>query len=186
MKPGRQWIFFDADFFDNSFSQALTERFGWAGVGLFVAFLCACKRNLAQGKIRYRNEFEALDMMGVADLPLVDPQGVPFTLEEFWTFTGRYKQTSRTARGHTFYVSATGWEHWQKSLKTTQERERKRRSRAKLSHANVTPESETETESEKEIERASVTRTTSDMREDKDTFAKNLAEWGIDLAGETT
>lgn len=144
MKPGRQWLVFDADFYDNSFAQALMGRFGWAGPALFVAFLCTCKRNLAQGKIRYRTEFEALEAMGVADLPLLDKDGQPFTLDQFWAFTGRYKQTSRTRQGQSIYVSATGWEQWQKSLNTGYERERKRRWRADSVRDNVPSENEIE------------------------------------------
>lgn len=146
MKPGRQWLVFDADFFDNSFARALTERFGWAGIGLFLAYLCACKTAHIPGRLSYRTESEALEKMGVIDLSLVDSEGQPFTLEAFWDFTGRYKQTSRTTRGHTFYVSATHWEQWQNDRKTLLVRERKRRSRAESGHKNVTPETDTYTD----------------------------------------
>lgn len=130
MKPGRQWLVFDAEFFDNSLTKGVAERFGAAGVTLFVAFLCACKTSRIPGRFSYRTEWQALENLGVEWLQLVDAAGLPFTLDEFWTYTGRHKQTRRTARGGTIYVQATRWEEWQNDKKRLLARERQRRSRA--------------------------------------------------------
>lgn len=148
MKPGRQWLVFDADFFDNSFTLALLERFGPAGVTLFMAFLCGCKRNHIQGRISYRNEFEALEKLGVATMQLADKEGLPFTLDEYWEFTGAYKQTRRTRQGHTWNVFATGWEDWQQSKNRLVAAERKRRSRAEKRHNDEGRDNDSERDSE--------------------------------------
>lgn len=148
MKPGRQWLVFDADFFDNNFTIALLERFGPAGVALFMAFLCGCKRNHIQGRISYRNEWEALEKLGIAVVQLADNDGLPFTLDEFWEFTGKYKQTRRTRQGHTWNVFATGWEDWQQSKNRLVTAERKRRSRAEKSHASMGRDIDSDIDSE--------------------------------------
>lgn len=150
MKPGRQWLVFDADFFDNSFTAALLDRYGPTGIVVFMAFLCACKRNHIQGRISYRNEFEALEKFGLAELGLVDNRGLPFTLDEYFDFTGTYKQTRRTRQGHTWNVFATGWEEWQQSKNRLLAAERKRRSRAENSHKNMGRDSDSENDIEKD------------------------------------
>jgi hypothetical protein len=125
MRNGRRWLALDADLFGNTFTAQLLERFGWAGVGVWIAFLCACKRSPTQGQIHYFGEAEALMLLDVVGLPLVDNSGEKWTLDDFWTFTGRMKQTRRTSRGRVRYVKSTHWERWQKSVAKQSERERK-------------------------------------------------------------
>lgn len=128
---GRQWLAFDAYFFGKPFPIELQERFGPTGVVLFVAFLCACKRSQPQGQISYMSDTEALHQMGLDDCLLVDSHGEKWSLDEFWTFTGRMKQTKKTARGRVRNVISTHWERWQDVARRDMAAERQRRSRAK-------------------------------------------------------
>lgn len=148
MKPGRRWIVFDADFYGNDFTDRLHARFGWAGVGVFVAFLCAAKRSAIPGRISFTSDAEARDLLRINGWPLVDDHGETWTLDDFWAFTGRMKQTQKTRRGRIQNVRATRWEQWQNVQKTLIERERKRRSRANSERDNVPLERESERERE--------------------------------------
>jgi hypothetical protein len=130
MRTGRRWIVLDADFFANHFTDRLLERFGPAGICVFVAFLCAAKRSRIQGQITYASDAEALDILGIRNLPLVDNSGDKWTLDDFWKFTGTQKQTSRIRRGHLKNVKVTHWSHWQETLTREMAAERMRRSRA--------------------------------------------------------
>lgn len=127
MKPGHQWIHFDAQF-PLGLGHDLTERFGPAGQLLFVHFLCACKRSFPQGQIHYRTETEARALLG-AHYPFVHSDGTEWTLEEFWKWCGRRKVTRRRARGERVYVSAQHWEAWE-DARNAKQRERRRRSKA--------------------------------------------------------
>lgn len=118
MKPGHRWLAFDADFFFNPFTVQLRDRFGYAGVAVFVAFLCACKRSTIPGTFTYTTDAEALALLGLDGAELVGPDGEKFDLATLWKFTGTRKQTSRTRFGHRWKVTATRWEQWQKSLRT--------------------------------------------------------------------
>jgi len=129
MRNGRRWIALDADFFANQFTDRLLDRFGPAGVCLFVAFLCACKRSRIQGQISYISDAEALDLLGLRHLPLIDSSGDNWCLDDLWKFTGTQKQTSRTQRGRLRIVKASHWALWQKSFQRQEEAERKSRSR---------------------------------------------------------
>lgn len=125
-----QWFAVDVHVFDSDLGVDIRERFGVVGLAMWVGFLAACKRNIAQGQIRYATDAEALALLGLAGIELVDEDGEPFTLDDFWTFLGQHKQTSRTTRKRLTDVRATRWEQWQNSARTQRERERKRRSRA--------------------------------------------------------
>jgi hypothetical protein len=157
VRTGRQWLVFDADFFTNPFTDALLRRFGATGAVVWVAFLCACKRSFTPGEIHFASDAEALWLMRLSDVPLADHSGREWTLDEFWRFTGRMKQTRRTSRGRVTYVRSTHWERWQDDARVLMARERQRRWRATSRDADVTeprrgatlrvtPETETETE----------------------------------------
>lgn len=185
MKPGRQWVVWDADFFDNSFTMALIARFGLAGPAVFLAFILACKKSYIPGRINYRTDDQALEMMGIGGAALIDSQGQPWTLDEFWELCGRHKQTRRTRHGHATHIVSTRFGEWQQTLNRANAAERKRRSRAKIERDGHAQDRERDRDIE--IERASVTQAaTGTPREDPEMFEKTLAEWTADLAGEST
>jgi hypothetical protein len=126
-----QWLALDTQFFAKPFPIRLQERFGPTGVCLFIAFLCACKRNSPQGEISFSSDVQALQELGLHGQPLVDAAGNEWSLEDFWAFTGRMKQTKKTARGRVKNVKCTHWERWQDRIQRDQAAERQRRSRAK-------------------------------------------------------
>jgi hypothetical protein len=127
---GRRWLALDADLFGKRFTDDLYRQFGWAGVVTWVAFLCACKRSRHPGRISALNETEAAHILGLADWDLADNDGKPWTLDDFWAFTGRKKQTRRTRHGRHFDVTSTHWERWQDAAGRAREAEQKRTSRA--------------------------------------------------------
>lgn len=175
----------DADFYDNGFTMALMARFGLAGPAVFLAFILACKKSYIPGRISYRNEAQALEIMGIPDAVLTDSQGQPWTLDEFWELCGRHKQTRRRRQGHAIQIISTHFTEWQQTLKRANAAERTRRSRAKTERDGSAHERERERE--RESDRASVTAGVTDTtREDPEMFDKTLAEWTADLAGEST
>lgn len=125
MTDGRRWLALDADMFGKRFTHDLYDRFGPTGVAVWVAFLCACKQSRVPGRIKVMNSTQAAYELGIAGWELVDNKGEPWDLDDFWTFTGRKKQTRRTPHGRRtdarrtpygqcFDVVATHWERWQK------------------------------------------------------------------------
>lgn len=130
MTARKQWFAASVHIFDGDLGCDLRDEFGTAGLCMWVGFLAACKRSISPGKISYASDGECLSLMGLPGLELVNEEGEPFTLEDFWTFLGHRKQTSRTARRRLVYVTATRWEQWQNSGKQQAEAERKSRSRA--------------------------------------------------------
>lgn len=129
MKPGRQWIHFDAHF-PLAFGYDLLERFGPAGQLLFIQFLCACKRSFPQGQIQYRTDDEARILLG-APYPFVDNQGNEWTLDGFWKWCGYRRITTTSRRNGIRIVTASRWMSWERTAASSLEAERKRRSRAK-------------------------------------------------------
>lgn len=158
MTDGRRWLALDADLFGKRFTDDLYREFGWAGIATWIAFLCACKQGRDQGRVRVMNDVQALHVLGLAGWDLVNNDGQPWTLTDFWTFTGRKKQTrripvgrsgtrrpapgqrsdaDRTASGQCFDVVPTHWQRWQDSGRRATEAEQKRTSRAKKRPDNV-------------------------------------------------
>lgn len=137
---GPRWLAIDADMFAKPFIRDLYAEFGWAGIGTWVAFLCACKRSRTPGRIRIANDIQAMSELGILDLDLVNAKGEPWTMSEFWAFTGRKKQTRRvpvgrrdaraTATGQCFDVDATHWQRWQDDARMQRKAEQMRTSRA--------------------------------------------------------
>lgn len=133
MADGRRarWIAFDAHFLDGPLGMAIIDRFGPVGVTLFLGFLCACKKNHIQGQITYGSEAEALAIMGLAGVELLDAKGESFDLDSFWTLLGRRKQITRTSRGRRLNtVRSSKWTKWQQGYAHQKEAERKATSRA--------------------------------------------------------
>lgn len=131
MSNGRRWLALDADMFGKPFTIDLQHEFGWAGVGTWIAFLCACKRSRIPGTVRFLNEADARAQLGILGWELIDSQGKEWTLDDFWGFTGRKKQTRRTRRGREMNVTATHWGRWQQDATRAREAERKRTSRGR-------------------------------------------------------
>jgi hypothetical protein len=129
MRSGRRWIVLDADFFANHFTDRILDRFGPAGVCLFIALLCAAKRSRIQGQITYASDSEAFDILGLRNLELADAHGTAWTLDDFWKFTGTQKQTSRSTRGRVKNVKVTSWSQWQETLTREMAANRMRRLR---------------------------------------------------------
>lgn len=130
MTNGRRWLAIDADMFGKPFTLDLHHQFGPVGVAVWVAFLCGCKRNRIPGRVSFISEADARAQLGIHDWDLVDNEGKPWALEDFWLYTGRKKQTRRTRRGRETNVIATHWERWQQTAQRAREAERMRGSRA--------------------------------------------------------
>lgn len=139
MTNGRRWLALDADLFGKPFTLDLHHRFGWAGIAVWVAFLCACKRSRTPGTVRFLNEADARGQLGILGWELADDKGEPWTLEDFWLFTGRKKQTRRTRRGREMNVTSTHWGRWQQDATRAREAERKRTSRTQKRPGRVRP-----------------------------------------------
>lgn len=171
-----QWLKLDAYLLAKPFPLRLLERFGPTGLVTWIAFLAACKHSVVQGRVIFAGEADGrrqLFLDAAHAIELVDGHGQPWTLSDFFTFTGRMKQTRRTAHGRVTTadgrvrtadgrvqnVICTHWERWQNTQKTVAERERKRRSRARLSQNSHTPRIESESERENENESVGVTST---------------------------
>lgn len=165
MVDGRRgrWISFDASFFDGTVGEMILERFGPAGVTLFVAFLCACKRNAVQGQIEYGSVPDAMSLMGIPGLELVNAKGDAWDLQSFWRALAAHKQCSTSRRGRLIQVKSSKWAKWQEGFASQKEAQRKSRSRAPKAPddappiqssypADTPPELETELETETETE----------------------------------
>lgn len=124
-----RWIAWDASFFDGSVGVMLRDRFGTTGITLFLAFMCACKRNAVQGQIEYGSTPDALAQLGLPALELVNDRGEPFDLQSFWRSLAAHKQCSTRARGRLTQVKSSNWAKWQEGYGSQQEAQRKRRSR---------------------------------------------------------
>jgi hypothetical protein len=115
----------------------LQERFGLEGLGVWAAFLAACKRNRPEGEIEYASEAELANVLGLVQPP------TGFTLEEFFAYTGQLKRTRKTRKtraGRVQNVRATAWERWHDVRERDAARVRKSRSRAQNQRdTGVTP-----------------------------------------------
>lgn len=101
----------------------ILESFGVEGLGVWGCFLAACKASRPQGEISFASEPEGWALLGLTGF---EPQ---FTLEAFFTFTGRMKQTRRTRSGRVSYVVCTSWGDWNDAAKREAAKRRKSRSR---------------------------------------------------------
>ena len=140
MTDGRrsQWFAMDSQFLHGTFGADMLDRFGPAGTTLFVGFLGACKKSTPEGQLTYTSDGDALIQMGVATIALVDNDGEEWTLAEFWTWTGKRKQTKKQARGRLIAVKSQSWGKWQQSRKQAESNAQKARSRAQNRPDNAT------------------------------------------------
>lgn len=86
------------------FGTKLADKWGIEGLGCWMLFLAACKREPVQGTFTYTTDAEAWGKLGGC--------ATGFGLDEFWTLTGRYKKTSRRRHGRITYVTCTRWDTW--------------------------------------------------------------------------
>jgi len=138
-KPGRQWIHADAGYYHDPLTLKIKERFGWAGVIFFDAYLRACKRSVPQGQLTYSSEDELIHFLGVADLSRVSCAGDAWTVSDLWRFLGRQRPpmvTSRRVHGRVM-TSACAWDAWEMSALSASHAERMRRSREQKRGTNV-------------------------------------------------
>lgn len=122
----RRWFSLSALYPHGETARRIQGKFGRDGLLVWILFLAACKRSpIQEGSFSYTSEDAAWTELG-----LVDPEDRPaFSLDEFWKFTGRLKQTRRTRSGHVVNVTATHWKEWQDASKRSLEAERKSRKR---------------------------------------------------------
>lgn len=178
MVDGRRgrWIAFDASFFDGNVGEMILDRFGPAGITLFVAFLCACKRNAVQGQIEYGSVPDAMSLMGVPGLELVDAKGTEWDLQSFWRALAAHKQCSTRARGRLIQVKSSKWAKWQEGFASQKEAARKARSRTTKAPddappiqssytADTPPELETEYETDIETDKPLASAPSAERRE---------------------
>lgn len=111
----RVWLAMDVMYYGADLGRGLRERFGVVGLTVFDAFLRACKRSLNEGEVSYISDADFLSIIGLEGLDLRDEKGVPWSLDDFWTYLGRMKNVRRTHSGRITHVRSTRWERWQNS-----------------------------------------------------------------------
>lgn len=107
------WFAVDAAFMDGPRERALWERWGWCGIVLWMAFTAACKRSQNEGRVAFHSEEQLAAELGVHGRPLEDRQGKPFTLQEFFAWTGIRRWTRMQRRTRPAVIHA-GWEAHQR------------------------------------------------------------------------
>lgn len=119
-----RYFHLDVAFMHKRTFDKLYDAFGHAGQLAFVALCAQAKTSPSPGTFTYENEAAGWAKLGF------EGRTPEFTLDEFFTVTGRLKQTSRTARGRLTDVKITQYGRWQKDARRHTERERKARYRA--------------------------------------------------------
>ena len=93
----------------------LAARWGPTGYAVWVKFLQACKRSTVEGRVSFRSEEQLRSELRIVGWELLDVEGKPFGLEEFFTWTGRRKWTRRNrARDGRPYVECRNWDDLQR------------------------------------------------------------------------
>lgn len=111
----RQWVAVDVHILDSQPCLDLMDKCGPAGPLLFHGFLYACKRNSVQGQISFGSDADALALMGLPGLKLVNHRGETHNLDTFWRVLGHHKVTKRRRRGRVTDVICTKWAKWQQT-----------------------------------------------------------------------
>lgn len=102
---------------------AIQGRYGTEGLAVWAAYLAACKLHRPEGEIVYASEPEGWALLGIDQPP-------GFTLDAFFTYTGKLKKTRKQRSGKLTYVICTAWSRWTNAQKQEASRQRKARSRA--------------------------------------------------------
>lgn len=116
----------DVDFMSKNTAQTLLDELGPWGPLLFLALILKAKDGVEPGVFTYTTDAIGWDRLGILDPP------EDITLDQFFTVTGRLKQTRRTCVGRVKNVTLTRYADWQKDSKRYEEAVKKRRSRARL------------------------------------------------------
>lgn len=118
-KRRRQYIPLAVTFAFSPTGKRLLNKFGRDGLLAWVCFLAACKTNWIQGQLSYTSEPDGWSKLGLYGW---EPE---FTLDAFFTFTGRLKQTSRRRSGDITDVFCTRWDEWNKEVRRQIDAEQK-------------------------------------------------------------
>lgn len=105
----RRYVPMDSLLAFGDFGTKLAAKWGMEGLCSWMLFLAACKRETVEGIFTYTSEAEGWGKLGAA--------ASGFTLDEFFTFTGRLRKTSRRRHGRIVYVTCTGWNTWNEDWK---------------------------------------------------------------------
>lgn len=120
----------DVSFFHKNTCRVLLEKLGVGGPLAYLSLCARAKDSTIPGTFIYSSDAVAWEKLGL------DPIDVGFTLDEFFTVTGRIKQTSRTRVGRQIHVKLTQYERWQKDSKRYESAVRKSRSRREKTRDN--------------------------------------------------
>jgi len=131
MADGRRtrWVAHDVYFLDEGLGHAMFDRFGGVGIALWHGFIAACKKNHIEGQTSWSSDVEALQVLGLPGMSLVDNDGEPFGLDEWLKLLSDHKVIRRTSRGRRVKVACTKWARWQHDARRAREAGRKARER---------------------------------------------------------
>lgn len=124
-KRRRQYVPLYTGFAVEGTGPKLLSKFGTDGLLTWVCLLTAAKRARVQGTFTYVSEDG-----GWHELGLGCPHIPAFTLESFFTYTGRLKKTRKRVDGQLKHIEITGWGDWNDAWRREDEAERKSRKRA--------------------------------------------------------
>ena len=127
-----RWVAHDVYFLDDGLGAAMFERFGAAGVALWHGFIAACKKNHVEGEISFASVPEALTVFGLPGMPLVDGDGEPFELDDWFKLLSDHKVIRRTSRARRLKVACTKWTRWQQSARRSTKAEQEAARRAEV------------------------------------------------------
>lgn len=122
----RQWVPLHVNVAHGRTGTRLKEEFGRDGLLVWMLYLAACKANPIQGEFSYTSEADGWTKLGIYD----DEDHPDFTLDAFFTATGRMKKTSRRRVGRIVNVVCTPWADWSDTLRRDADASKKARKRA--------------------------------------------------------
>lgn len=116
-----QYVPLDSQIAFKRTGEALLKKWDMEGLCAWMLLLAAAKREPVQGTFTFASDAEAWSKIGA--------QPVGFTLDEFLTFLGRRKQTSRRRHGRLTYLEITNWGRWNAIFKRRRDAAQKSRKR---------------------------------------------------------
>lgn len=115
----------DVDFFHKNTARKLQTELGLAGPLVFLSLILRAKDGIEPGVFVYRSEAVGWEKLGF------DPEAMPFTLDTFFTTTGRLRQTSRKRLGDIWNVKLSHYGEWQQESRKYEAAVKKSRTRHK-------------------------------------------------------
>ena len=151
----RQWVPLSVDVARSRTGRNLLQRFGRDGLLVWVLVLAAAKRSLTQGEFDYVSEHDGWRQLGLAD----DPP--PFTLHEFFAYTGRIHATRTTSKrpkndGQTTEIRA--WNDWKTHAERQLDAYKKARKRGKNTRDTRTNMRGTDSDSDSDSDKGTTHR----------------------------